>query len=204
MYIESVGWLASLLLLISFFMKNMSMFRWYNLAGSFLYVIYGSLFFSMPVIVFNFVCCILNIYYLNQIYHMKEAYSVCPTGRDEPLLKYILNHYKEDISRIFPSFQASAITENEILFLVLRNHQPIGLFILEPKKEGELSVILDYVAPSARNSKAGLFIHNKVIKELMRGKTKVVTSRIFNQSHKKYLEKIGYTTSAVNARIIIR
>ncbi|HBM15499.1 MAG TPA: hypothetical protein DD381_04030 [Lentisphaeria bacterium] len=204
MYVEIIGWAASLLLLLSFFMKNMSNFRWYNLAGSFLYVIYGFLNFSMPVIVFNLACCILNLYSLHYLYNINEAFSVCKVDKNEPLFNYFLNHYKNDISKLFTDFSDSQITSDSTSFLVLKNHQPIGVFILENNSENELSVILDYVAPSARNSKAGLFIHNIVLKELSRNKVQIVVSKIFNASHKVYLEKIGYTTSAVNARIIIR
>ena len=204
MYIETIGWIASALLLISFFMKKMSDFRWYNLAGSFIYVFYGFLTGSMPVIVFNAVCTVLNLYYLYYIYHLKDDYSVCPVDKKETYFKYFLNFYKKDISKLFPEFNESFITERVNSFLVLRNNQPIGFFILEKESESELSVVLDYVVPSARNSKAGLFIHNKLLKELAKHKVQVVISKIINPVHRKYLERIGYTTSAVNARIIIR
>jgi len=85
----------------------------------------------------------------------------------------------------------------------MRNNQAIGVFMLEKISEGELSVVLDYVIPSARNSKAGLFVHNKLLKELAKNKVQIVISKIINPVHRKYLERIGYTTSAVNARIII-
>lgn len=204
MYIETIGWIASILLLISFFKKKMSDFRWYNLVGSFLYVFYGFLTVSMPVIVFNAVCTVLNLYYLYYIYHLKEDYGVCLVDKKETYFRYFLNFYKNDIAKLFPQFNESLISEKTNSFLVLRNNQPIGVFILEKVSEGELSVVLDYVVPSARNSKAGLFIHSKLLKELAKNKVQVVISRIINPVHRKYLEKIGYTTSAVNARIIIR
>lgn len=203
MYIDTIGYIASILLLISFFIKKMSDFYWYNLAGSFLYIFYGFLIGSMPVMVFNAACCILDIYYLYRIYNLKDAYSACQVEKSEPLFNYFLTYYKKDISKHFPGFSTSRISEKTSSFLVLRNNQPIGVFILEKVSEGELSVVLDYVSPSARNCKAGLFIHSKLLKELAKDKVQVVISKIISPLHRKYLERVGYTTSAVNARIII-
>lgn len=203
MYIETIGWIASALLLISFFMKKMSDFRWYNLVGSFIYVLYGFLTGSMPVIVFNSVCTILNLYYLYYIYQLKEDYSVCLVDKKETYFRYFLNFYKNDISKLFPDFNETLMSEKTNSYIVMRNNQAIGVFILDKISEGELSVVLDYVIPSARNSKAGLFVHNKLLKELAKNKVQIVISKIINPVHRKYLERIGYTTSAVNARIII-
>lgn len=62
---EIVGYLASLIVLISFLMKNMKTLRIINSIGCVLFVAYGILLgFSLPIIITNVAIVGINIYYL--------------------------------------------------------------------------------------------------------------------------------------------
>jgi hypothetical protein len=62
---EWVGYLASLILIISFLMKNMSTLRIVNSLGAILFVVYGFLLqTSWPIIITNAFILGANIYYL--------------------------------------------------------------------------------------------------------------------------------------------
>ncbi len=62
---EIVGYLASLIVLISFLMKNMKTLRIINTIGCVLFVAYGILLnFSIPIIITNVAIVGINIYYL--------------------------------------------------------------------------------------------------------------------------------------------
>ncbi len=62
---EIVGYLASLIVLISFLMKNMKTLRIINSIGCVLFVAYGILLgFSIPIIFTNVAIVGINIYYL--------------------------------------------------------------------------------------------------------------------------------------------
>lgn len=64
-YTEWVGYLASLVLIISFMMKNVNNLRIINSIGALLFVIYGiMLTISWPIIITNGFILSLNIYYL--------------------------------------------------------------------------------------------------------------------------------------------
>ena len=64
-YTEWVGYLASLALIISFLMKNLSTLRIINSIGALLFVIYGiMLAISWPIIITNAFILMANIYYL--------------------------------------------------------------------------------------------------------------------------------------------
>jgi len=66
-YTEWVGYLASLLLIVSFLMKNVNTLRIVNSAGSFLFVVYGiMLAISWPIIITNSFILMANIYYLSK------------------------------------------------------------------------------------------------------------------------------------------
>ena len=66
-YTEWVGYLASLVLIISFLMKNVSTLRIINSMGAILFIFYGvMLAISWPIIITNGFILLANIYYLSR------------------------------------------------------------------------------------------------------------------------------------------
>ncbi|NOR27862.1 MAG: uroporphyrinogen decarboxylase [Lutibacter sp.] len=66
-YTEWVGYLASVVLIISFMMKNVNTLRIVNSVGALLFVIYGILLaISWPIIITNGFILMLNVYYLTK------------------------------------------------------------------------------------------------------------------------------------------
>jgi len=64
---EWVGYIASIVLIISFMMKNVNTLRIVNSVGALLFVIYGiMLAISWPIIITNGFILTLNIYYLTK------------------------------------------------------------------------------------------------------------------------------------------
>lgn len=65
---EYVGYLASLMVLLSFTMKDIKKLRLVNMSGCILFIIYGFLMPSfrigLPIIIANVAILIVNIYYL--------------------------------------------------------------------------------------------------------------------------------------------
>ncbi|MUP46462.1 hypothetical protein E0K83_12010 [Gramella sp. BOM4] len=61
---EWVGYLASFFVGISFFMRNIIKLRYVNSVGCILFIIYGFLLNSWPVIITNLVIVCVNFYYL--------------------------------------------------------------------------------------------------------------------------------------------
>jgi len=64
-YTEWVGYLASIVLIVSFLMKNVNTLRIVNSFGALLFVLYGiMLAISWPIIITNGFILMANIYYL--------------------------------------------------------------------------------------------------------------------------------------------
>ena len=61
---EWIGYLSSFFIAISFFMKNIIKLRIINTLGCVLFVIYGILINSWPVIIANGIIVLVNFYYL--------------------------------------------------------------------------------------------------------------------------------------------
>lgn len=65
---EIIGYIASLIVLLSFLMKNIRTLRIANTIGCLIFVIYGVLLgFSIPIIATNVAIVIINIYYLLKV-----------------------------------------------------------------------------------------------------------------------------------------
>lgn len=61
---EWIGYAASAGVLLSFLMRDIRTLRMVNSVGCFLFIIYGILLSSVPVILTNVIIVIINIYYL--------------------------------------------------------------------------------------------------------------------------------------------
>jgi hypothetical protein len=66
--IEALGYFASSLTVISFLMKDVVKLRIVNLIACNLFIIYGCLILSIPVVIVNFVVAIIQIIFLSKWY----------------------------------------------------------------------------------------------------------------------------------------
>lgn len=65
-YTEYIGYAASIAVLISFLMKKMRPLRIVNIIGCALFVTYGALLGSIPIIITNAAICCVHIYFLSK------------------------------------------------------------------------------------------------------------------------------------------
>lgn len=70
--IELLGYLASILIAVSMFMKDIVKLRFLNLAGSLLFSIYGFIVKTYPVAFMNILIVIVNLYYLYRAFQSKS------------------------------------------------------------------------------------------------------------------------------------
>ncbi len=69
---EYIGYLASIVIMVSFLMKNMIRLRIINSIGGLLFIVYGMLLsMSIPIIVTNTFVVGVNIYYLAKHYRSR-------------------------------------------------------------------------------------------------------------------------------------
>ena len=68
-WIEYVGYLASILIGISMFMKDIVKLRLINLSGAILFTVYGFIIKSYPVAIVKLIISFTNIYYLFKMYN---------------------------------------------------------------------------------------------------------------------------------------
>ncbi|KZN58256.1 hypothetical protein N473_05805 [Pseudoalteromonas luteoviolacea CPMOR-1] len=61
---EYLGYLASVFLVVSLMMTNVTKLRWFNLAGCICFTVYGAMISAWPVVLTNGLLALVNIYHL--------------------------------------------------------------------------------------------------------------------------------------------
>ena len=188
---EIMGYSASIIVALSLMMKSIVKLRWFNLAGALLMSVYGFFIRSLPVGFLNLFIALVDIYFLWQIYLIKEYYKLLLLPEDTEYLKYFLNFYKEDIKIFFPSFEYKK-SEDTIRIFILRNTVPAGLLIGEKAENDTFEIDIEYAVPEHRDKEIGHYIYHKNEKffkdrGFMRFKTKVS-----NKSFEQYVKSMGF------------
>lgn len=186
-----IGYIASLIVLISLLMSSIKKLRWINLVGSLLFGTYGFLIGSLPTGLMNVGIAVINIYYLSKIYLSKDYFKLQPITNDSEFLTSFLKFYQDDINK-FIKLDNIYISGSDVRLYVLRNMTPAGLFSGNKYDTETLNIELDYAIPQYRDFKMGQFVfeENKdYFKEL--GYNRFIT---FTEepSHMKYLKKMGF------------
>jgi len=188
--LDWLGYIASLIVLISLVMSSIIKLRWINLIGAILFSIYGFLIGSMPTGLLNLGIVFIDAYYIIKIYKSKEYFHMLQVSSNDDYLKHFTNFYKENIISFFGK-DSIKIPENAICFYVLRNMVPASIFVGVPDGN-TLKIQLDYVTPEYRDFKISDFIYKENSSFFTNlGYSKLeATSSV--SDHIKYLQKIGF------------
>lgn len=194
---EIIGYIASVLIAVSLMMRSILRLRVINLVGAIAFTVYGLLIQAYPVAAVNFVIVLIDLYYLAQMLAAREFFRLLEIRADSEYLRSFLDFYAEDIRRSQPGFVYDP-ARSQLVFFILRNMVPAGLFIGEIRSEGDcqdgcLHVRLDYAIPGYRDLKIGRFLYNQHAGDFReRGLQKIITAP-GEASHARYLRQMGFT-----------
>lgn len=187
-WVEWLGYLASITVLVSLLMASIVKLRWINLVGALLFSAYGVMIDSLPVALVNFCIALIDIYYLVQYYRTEEIFSFVEAESDSKLLKHFLDLNRSEIEKQAP---IDTIRQSEKIFYLLRNNNIAG--IIAGNRNGEvMEIVADYVTPPYQDFKIGehyFKYHPEIFKERGINKLRASTN---DEAHKKYLGKIGF------------
>jgi hypothetical protein len=189
--LEIVGYVASVLVAISLMMSSILKLRLINLVGSAAFVVYGALIGAYPVAVVNLLIVFINLYYLRQMLGSREYFRLLQVSPDSEYLRAFLDYHAGEIQRFLPGF-AYAPGERPLIFFVLRDMVPAGLFIGEARGDGALRVVLDFVIPQYRDFKTGRYVfQDQAAFFRAHGITQIV-SDAGSRVHSEYLRRMGF------------
>jgi len=198
-WLEWLGYLASLIVLISLLMSSIIKLRWINLIGSSIFALYGFLIGALPVGFMNLGIAGINIYYLIKIYSSKEYLKILPIEGNSKYFRYFLDFYKNEIEKY--SFASKFnIDKCDVSFYILRNMVPAGVFIGSRYNENTLNIEIDFVIPEYRDFKIGTYVfENNKSYFLDKGYSKFISFST-EGDHVKYLKRMGFEESMENGK----
>lgn len=190
-FVEILGYTASVLILISLIMSSTKKLRWINLFGSITFVVYAIINETYPVAVLNLFTAMANVYYLYKIYTNQSYFNILKIQKNNEYIEYFIDHNKQDINKYYNTMDID-FRHAEYSFYILRDIMPVGVFVANPYDKDTLNVEFDYVIPSYRDFKAGKYIYDKN-KDifLSKGYQKLITFSD-NDMHDRYLIKMGF------------
>jgi hypothetical protein len=198
MIYEAIGLSGSLLVAISLMMKNIKTLRIINFCGSLAFGIYGLLIGSLSVTLLNLFTVCVNVFYLYRLHKENDhpqTFDILFKNplTDEYLKRFILFH-GQDIKRFFPSFNPDPVKGSLVgaeCSFILRETLPVSLIAFKRKKNGEISIILDYAIPAYRDLKNGKFFFETAVSRIAEPGT-VFTAQGEVPAHAAYLRKLGF------------
>lgn len=189
--LEIIGYIASTLVAVSLTMSSIVRLRVINLIGAAIFSVYGILIQSYPIAVLNFFIVVMDGYYLYELTNTNEYFKFLKVRPEASYLHYFLQFHHKDIQKYLPDYQFNP-DDNQIIFFILRNLVPAGLFIGEIDENGSLMVKLDFVIPGYRDLKVGRYLYQQ--KEFFQTLcVKKIISTAGSKKHEKYLRRMGFT-----------
>lgn len=190
-FLQWIGYLASMIILLSMMMPSIIKFRWINLIGALLFSTYGFLIGAIPVGVLNGTIVLVDIYYLISIYSKKEVFEILEINAKSEYLARFLKFHGNKIQQYSPGFNYEPNAES-VSFYILRNMSIAGLFLAHRKNKTELHVDLDYVLPEYKDFKNGKYVYFTLRSKFVEdGFTKVIAEGN-NKNYFNYLKKLGF------------
>lgn len=193
-FLELIGYLASIVILISIAVNSIVKFRILNALGALIFSIYGFIIGAYPVGFLNGFITLINAYYLYKMFSAKETFDFISVDFENPVVKKILEHHGNDILYFFPGFEFQGKTY-DICLLMLRNMQLAGLFLAHYENENTLYVDLDYVTREYRDMKNGKHLYRFLKNILSNKKVDKIIAKPYSPEWVAYLKRLGFKST---------
>lgn len=186
---DIVGYLSTILILISFLMTSVVKLRIMSAIGSGIFVVFAIVTKSYPTAIMNFGVVCINIYFLVKLLKAQKLTTMLPIEMDNPYLKEFLTFYGGDMQKYFPEIATQRDLADKAYF-VYYDLDPVGLLLGKEEEDGSLRILLDYTTPKYRDASVGKFLYKRLLKN--EGYT-ALTIEAPSEKHEKYLRSAGFT-----------
>jgi hypothetical protein len=188
---ELVGYVASALVVLSLAMTSVVRLRVISLVGSAVFVTYGVLIESVPIVITNIAIAIINVWFLRNELGGHRTLGATEVPVDAPFLVDFLQYHLADIRRFQPAFEIPEPSGDLVAMLLMRDGLPAGAWI--GRVDGrDLHVLLDHVTKPYRDSQLSTWLYGKGVGVFRRlGVERLVTAP-GAEAHRTYLERMGF------------
>lgn len=185
--VEMIGYLGSILVVVSMLMSSVVKLRVINTIGSGIFAAYALMIHSYPTALMNACLVGINVYNLVRLNQKDRAYELTEAAAGDGLLGYLLSHYREDILTYFPGFTGAG--EGDRVYVVFCGGYPAGVLLGTETGQGTLSVRLDYSTPAYRDCSIGAYLYRKLPSK---GVHTLVFKEEETKAHAAYMTKMGF------------
>ena len=192
-YYDYLGYFASILVAIALMQSSILRLRIINLVGASLFTVYALLIQAWPVAILNLLIVGINLYSLWKLMRVEEEFRVLTVQPNSEYLQQFLDFHKADIEKYVPEFKQLNPNEAQIIFFVLRDMLPVGLFIAKESEGGRAVIQLDYVIPNYRDFKVGKFVYREKADFFKQRGIRQLISFPGTKAHQEYLERMGFS-----------
>ena len=163
--LEAIGWIGSILVVVSLTQARVLRFRWMNFAGSVVATGYNAVIGVWPFAAMNLAIAIIDIYWLVRLYREAKdpaVYQVLTVPANDPFLKHLMDVHAEDIDAHQPGFAAQCVDPDPELstLLLVRGDEAVGVVAVRDAGDGVGAIELDWVKPRFRDFTPGQFVYS--------------------------------------------
>lgn len=184
--VELIGYVGSILVLISMLMSSVIKLRVINTVGSVIFTVYAFIIQTYPTAILNVILVGVNIYNIIKLLKFTKHYDLVEVKATESFAEYFIERYKNDIEIYFPSFINDK--DFDAAYIICCEAEPAGI-LLGNKTEDGIEISLEYTTPFYRDCSVGKFLYEKLGEEGIRK----LYYRSPSEKHISYLEKMGYS-----------
>lgn len=188
--VELVGYLASALVVASLAMTSVVRLRTVSLIGSLVFVAYGALLPSIPIIITNAAVAGLNIWFLRKEFGAHRDLGAVPIEPRAPFLVDFLSSHTDDIASFHPKFRLPEA--GDFALVLTRDGLPAGALVGRPDAD-TLQLQLDYVMSAYRDSRIGDWLYGPGAKALTDAGFSRVAAQPESAALRTYLLRVGFT-----------
>ena len=187
-WIEAFGYIASIIVVISFAMTSVKKLRIINGVGCILSVIYGIIIQAYPVVLMNLVIAALDFYQLHKLRHVHSSFELVPADPSSAYFQWFSSKYADDLA--FDSERRYASAEK--LFFYVRDNEVAGILAYNQTGSNSADIVMDYVIAKFRDCKIGRFFFCKESPYFCDLGITKFTTRLKTPNHEGYLRQIGF------------
>lgn len=189
--LEWIGYLASAIVLVSLLMRSVRKLRLINLFGSLLFAVYGFMIGAVPVGLMNTGIVLINLFYLWQMVHKKDYFTLIEASMDTDYYAYFMAYHKDDIQR-YINIPADLDETPTLKYYVLRNTAIAGIIVMQPEDHKTYRVMIDYAIPTYRDFKLGRYVFESQKQVFLDKGIERLTSLPGKKAHERYLQRMGF------------
>ena len=186
MIVELIGYLGSLLVVISMLMTSVVQLRIINTMGSFIFAGYALVIHSYPTAAMNACIILINLYGLFRLYKNIRHYSIVRLSPSDGFVKFFLDKYELDMKQFFPHVNKNLFYD--FTCLICHDSNPVGILLAKTGEDDCLNIYIDYTVPAYRDCSVGKYLYRWLEKEPFKKLVAVNVGKV----HKSYLMKMGF------------